>query len=105
LWAIRIIGSKELVGTICLWNFSKDEVCADIGFVLHPDQQRKGIMSEALQKVLEFGFSDLSLNTIYGEVDPLNIPSIKLMEKYDFKLATKNEETVIYKLTRTNNIN
>ena len=105
LWAIRIIGSTEMVGTICLWNFSEDELSADIGFVLHPVQQRKGIMSEAVKKVLEYGFSDLSLNTIYGEVDPMNIPSIKLMEKYGFKLDTKNEDTVIYKLTRTSNNN
>ena len=98
MWGLRILDNNELVGTICLWNFSKDKSSADIGFVLHPNQQGKGIMSEAVEKVLDYGFSDLGLNIIYGEVDRQNISSIKLMEKHGFTLDTKKEKVSIYKL-------
>ncbi len=58
----------------------------DIVFVLRPNQKGKVVQSEAVEKVLDYGFSDLGLNVIYGEVDPQNISSIKLIKKHDFTL-------------------
>ncbi|MDQ0782647.1 GNAT family N-acetyltransferase [Chryseobacterium sp. W4I1] len=40
---------SNLIGTICLWNFSEDRKTAEVGYELLPDYHRKGIMSEALK--------------------------------------------------------
>jgi len=35
-WAITLKETQELVGTICLWNFSKDKLVAEVGYELLP---------------------------------------------------------------------
>lgn len=107
-WAICEKEIFKLIGTICIWNISLKESKAEIGFELLPQYHGKGIMQEALKCVLDYGFNVLQLNSMEGEVDPANIKSIKLMEKYNFKRRnniheydSKNEiesKTVIYQL-------
>ena len=45
----------------------------------------------------------MKLNVIEGEVDPGNIRSIKLMEKFGFEYADKLESTIIYSLKKPYN--
>ena len=107
-WAVTIKEDPKLIGTICLWNFSEDKFTAEIGFEILPEYQGKGIMSEALAAVIDYGFNTIYLKSIEGEVDPENMRSIKLMERHGFKLLgsiretdsddVKSSRTVIYKL-------
>ena len=83
-WGIASKETGKLIGTICLWNILKEHYRAEIGFVMHPDQQRKGLMSEALVAVLNYAFSEMKLHSIEGKVNPANTASIKLMERNKF---------------------
>jgi ribosomal-protein-alanine N-acetyltransferase len=47
-WGISLKDHPNLIGTICLWNFSEDRKKAEVGYELLPEYHRKGIMSEAL---------------------------------------------------------
>ena len=100
MWAIRIKGFPKLIGTICLWNFTKDKTAADIGFVLHPDHQKRGIMTEASNEIIKYGFSELKLDEIAGEVVTENMPSINLMKKFGFQMKNQADNISIYTLTR-----
>jgi ribosomal-protein-alanine N-acetyltransferase len=40
-------------------EFSSDKTMAEVGYELLPDYHRKGIMSEALSVVLEYGLNTL----------------------------------------------
>ena len=84
-WGITLKESSALVGTICLWNISKENETAEIGYELIPDSQGKGIMQEALLKVIEFGFENMKLKTIEAHTHPDNDSSTKLLEKNNFK--------------------
>ena len=107
-WAVTFKEDSKLIGTICLWNFSEDKFTAEIGFEILPEYQGKGIMSEALESVINYGFNTIKLKSIEGEVDPNNEKSINLMKRYGFKLIesiretdsddVKNSRTVIYEL-------
>jgi len=99
-WAITLKNVDTLIGTICLWNISEDHLTIDIGYVLHPDFQGKGIMQEALVAVVNYGFEVMKVNTIDADVDPNNAPSIKLLERNGFVLTKKATNTVIYSLTK-----
>jgi [ribosomal protein S5]-alanine N-acetyltransferase len=99
-WGITGKNESKLIGTICLWNILPAESKADIGFVLLPDQQGKGIMQEVIPVVLSYGFITMGLDVIKGEVAPGNIKSIKLMERFGFKYAFNLENTVIYTLQK-----
>ena len=85
-WAITLKETQELVGTICLWNFSKDRLIAEIGYELYPDYYKQGIMNEALQSVIKFGFESLKLNTIEAFTHKNNEASKTLLMRNNFKL-------------------
>ena len=100
-WAITINNNPKLIGTICLWNFSKDKKTAEIGYDLNPKYHRQGIMNEAMQSVLGFGFKMINLETIEAFTHKNNNNSIKLLIKNDFTLSknrkdNKNINNVIF---------
>ena len=55
---------------------------------------------EALKEVLSYGFEKIGLETIHAEVDPDNLPSIKLLEKFHFICTKKEENTIIFSLEK-----
>lgn len=83
-WAITLKPSDTLIGTIGLKKISHEASYAEIGYHLRPEYWRKGIMSEALEAVIELGFSQLKLLIIEASVFPENEASIKLLEKLNF---------------------
>lgn len=91
-WGITFKNDKKIIGTICFWNITKNEYKAEVGFELHPDFQGKGIMQEALSKIIQFGFSDIGLKLIEGWTTARNLHSIKILEKNNFKRDTDAED-------------
>ncbi|MEL7425393.1 MAG: GNAT family N-acetyltransferase [Bacteroidota bacterium] len=75
---------RQLIGTICLWQFTEGNTIAEIGFDLLPAHQGLGYMSEALQAVLHFAEGDLKLKTIRGLVHADNAACIRLLNKNRF---------------------
>lgn len=106
-WAICLDGNASLAGTICLWNFSEDRTTAELGYELHPSYHGKGIMNEALQEVLHYGFKTLCLQSIEAFTHHRNERSIHLLLQNKFKLAPlrKDEDSpnnAIYILQNNN---
>ena len=83
-WCITLKDNPNLIGTISLWNFSEDRKTAEVGYDLHPDFHKKGIMKEALQTVLNFGFNSLNFETIEAFTQKNNTNSIKLLTNNNF---------------------
>jgi ribosomal-protein-alanine N-acetyltransferase len=84
-WGITLKENDVVIGTICLWNFSKNNTIAEVGYDLHPDFQKQGIMTEALGLVLNFGFKKLRLQQIEAFTQKKNQGSITLLQKNKFK--------------------
>ncbi|MBT2620476.1 MULTISPECIES: GNAT family N-acetyltransferase [Chryseobacterium] len=83
---------SNLIGTICLWNFSEDRKVAEVGYELLPDYHRKGIMSEALEAVLDYGFNELNLQEILAITNKDNENSIGLLLKHHFILERDKKD-------------
>ncbi len=81
MWVITLKKSQKLLGTICYWNISKEEDKAEIGYELLPHCQGKGIMQEAMAKVIDYGFNTMKLKTIEAYTHKENDPSSKLFGK------------------------
>lgn len=90
MWVITLKDNPKLIGTIVYWNIIKEKDQAEIGYEMLQQYHGKGIMQEALLKVIEFGFKTLQLKTIIAEPKANNQPSVKLLEKLRFE---KIEET------------
>lgn len=101
----RVICLKEdpsLIGTICLWNFNADQSEAETGFELMTTWQGKGLMGEALQALLNFGFTQLSLNKIIAQVHKNNQDSLRLLKRNAFSpdpAEPEEEQLVLWSIT------
>lgn len=83
-WGIALKNENKLIGTICLWNISEELSKAEVGYELLPHYQGKGIMNEALIKVIEYGFKHMKLDYIEAYTSPDNKSSIKLLKRNNF---------------------
>ena len=84
-WAISLKNESKLIGTICLWNLDKENSRAEVGYELLPAYQGKGLMQEALSKIIECGFQILGFKTITAYTDSANERSVRILEKNNFR--------------------
>lgn len=85
MWAIHFKEQSTILGSICYWNIVPEKDKAEIGYEMHPDYYGKGIMHEAMQAVIEYGFSVMKLKVIEAFPVKDNIKSIQLLERNHFK--------------------
>lgn len=83
-WGITLKKSNTVIGTICYWNIQKQHYRSEIGYALHPSYRGKGIMHEAMNAVLHYGFEKMKLHSVEANVNPSNEASMKLLEKNGF---------------------
>lgn len=96
LWGITLKESNSVIGTICYWRMQKEHYRAEIGYILHPAQQGKGIMNEAIKAVIKYGFETMKLHSIEANVNPGNKASMKLLEKNGFVKEAYFRENYYY---------
>ncbi|NJW52966.1 GNAT family N-acetyltransferase [Salinimicrobium sp. CDJ15-91] len=102
-WGITLKNDPQIIGTICLWNFSQNKKIAEVGYDLNPEFQKIGIMSAALKMILDFGFNELKLNKIEAYTHHENESSKKLLVNNGFrqiknKKDVDNESNIIFEL-------
>jgi len=92
-WAISLKDDSKLIGTICLWNLDKENSRAEVGYELLPRCQGKGLMQEALLKIIEYGFKTQGFKTIVAYPNAGNAKSIRILGKNNFRRdkALENE--------------
>ena len=73
--------SRAVIGDFSLWRTSREHAQGEIGFVVHPDHQRRGYATEACTALLRLGFEALGLHRIVGRADARNVASIGVMER------------------------
>ncbi len=83
-WAICRPDNFALIGNIGFWRIDKTHHRGEIGYMLHPDFWGQNFMSEALAKVLDYGFQKLKFHSVEANVNPQNVASVKLLEKFNF---------------------
>ena len=99
-WAITWNSTGKLVGTICLFDFSDNHAKAEIGYELLPEFQGKGVMQEAISKVLDYGLQHIGLKSIEAFTHLENQSSTRLLEKFNFKKhSVAGNNLILYKLT------
>ena len=75
---------SESIGNIGIWRIEKENYRGEVGYMIEPAYQGKGLMSEAIQAVVEYGFRQMHLHSLEGHIDPRNIASGRLLEKSGF---------------------
>jgi len=80
-FAIQIGNTPKLIGTIRIGIREPEHRQADVGYALHHDLWGNGYATEALGRIIKFGFEDLSVERIWATADIDNIASWRVMEK------------------------
>lgn len=76
--------NKNIIGTISFNRFKKNGM-ATIGYILSKAFWNKGIMTEALKVIIEYGFSTLEIQRMEAHIIPGNINSEKLLQQIGFQ--------------------
>lgn len=84
IWAIQHKNSKKVIGSICIWNISEAEDSGELGYGIIPDYQGKGLMSESLLGVVNYGFKIMEFKTLDAYTEENNFRSIKLLDSCNF---------------------
>ena len=83
-WAISDKATNKMIGAIGFNDWNRYNNRAEISYDLNKLYWRKGIMSNAMKKVLEFGFNQMGINRIQASTLKENIASWKLLKKCNF---------------------
>ncbi|WP_149207690.1 GNAT family N-acetyltransferase [Flavobacterium johnsoniae] len=83
-WAITLKDNPKLLGIIGYYRMQPENYRAEIGYMLSPDFHGKGIIPEAVNVLLKYGFENLKLHSIEAVIDPENHASEKVLQKCGF---------------------
>ena len=83
-WAIARKTDDAVIGSCGYVHWNHEARRAEIGYDLHPDEQGRGLMQEALTAMLAFGFGRMALNRVEALVVPENEPSLRLLRRLGF---------------------
>lgn len=111
-WAITLKGNPKMLGIIGHYRINAENHRCEVGYMILPEYQGKGIVSEAVDAVLEYGFNDLQMHSIEAIIDPENRASERVLQKNGFVKEAhivENElyegkfwDTVIYSILKRN---
>jgi ribosomal-protein-alanine N-acetyltransferase len=95
-WCITLKNEQEFIGSIGFWRIEKENYRAEIGYLLNPAYQGMGLMQEAVETIIKYGFDTMSLHSIQANVSPGNLASIKLLQKNNFIQEAYFKENCFY---------
>lgn len=111
-WAITVKGNPKLIGIIGHYRIQPENHRCEIGYMILPQYNGQGIVTEAIKAVLEYGFEDMNMHSIEAVIDPDNIASERVLQKNGFVKEAhilENEyydgkfwDTVIYSILKRN---
>ena len=85
-WIITIKGEGRPIGSLGFYKWAPSaSYQAEMGYDLAREHWGKGIMTEAMKAVIDFGFEKMELNRIEVFIMPRNKRSIKLIKNLGFK--------------------
>lgn len=92
-WGIIINNEKDnVIGTICLMPYEDRSDIVEVGYELNSEFIGKGIMTEALEAIINLCFNKLSFNCICADTNINNERSLRLLERFSFVIDEKETE-------------
>jgi RimJ/RimL family protein N-acetyltransferase len=80
-FAVVLPGSGTVIGEASLVRRGRPPGNGEIGYVLHPDHQGRGLATEAATALLRLGFGELGLHRLTAKCSARNAASARLMER------------------------
>ncbi|PXY46588.1 GNAT family N-acetyltransferase [Flavobacterium hydrophilum] len=95
-WGITLKDNLKVLGIIGYYRLQPENYRAEIGYMLLPEFHGKGIITEAVKRLITYGFNDLKLHSIEAVIDPENFASEKVLQKCNFIKEAHLKESEFY---------
>ena len=90
-WGIADKVSNVMMGTCGYYRGFQAET-GELGCVLRPAFRGKGIMTEAMQAAIDFGFRQIGLKQIIASTSQHNIKAVAVLERLFFKKVAADQD-------------
>lgn len=95
-WGVSLKDDSKLLGIIGYYRLQPENHRAEIGYILLPEFHGKGIIPEAVNRLITYGFDDMKLHSIEAVIDPENYASEKVLQKCGFVKEGHFKESDFY---------
>lgn len=95
-WAITIKENPKLLGIIGFYRIQPENYRAEIGYMILPEAQGKGIVTESVKALVQYAFTEMNFHSIEAVIDPDNIASEKVLQKCSFIKEAHFKENEFY---------
>ena len=99
--------STELIGFISLGDMNRYEGYVELEYAIAADYRNRGFATEAVKRMVDYGFSKMDLAVIAAQVRSHNAESVRVLEKCAFtfegrlrKHARDQSDTLCYSMLR-----
>jgi [ribosomal protein S5]-alanine N-acetyltransferase len=80
-WGIEDKETQKIIGTVGFVYWNNKQSRGELAFALSREYWNKGIMSEVVRRIIQFGFEEMKLVRIEARCSLMNIGSSRVMEK------------------------
>lgn len=84
-WAITLRGEDRFIGSCCHWRLMKEHLRTEVGYDLLRAHWGRGLVSEALGAILDYGFTGMGLHSTEAQIDPANERSRQVLLRLGFR--------------------
>jgi ribosomal-protein-alanine N-acetyltransferase len=84
-WGVQLKGESNLIGTCGLFRWDQRWKRCTTGYELAGAFHGRGLMREALDAMLHWGFTEMDINRVEALIHPQNMSSLHLAERLGFR--------------------
>lgn len=111
-WAVTEKGNDKCIGLMGFYRTQPENFRTEIGYMITPEHNGKGYVTEAVKTLLDFAFNTLNFHSIEAVIDSRHMASERVLQKNGFEKEAHFKEnffynneftdTVIYSLLKRN---
>lgn len=95
-WAVTLKGNNQLIGIVGHYRIKWEHFRSEIGYMLLPEYSGKGIISEIVAILIDYGFNKMKMHSLEAIIDPENHASARVLEKNGFVKEAHLKENEFY---------
>ena len=100
--SVLIILKKEnaIIGGFCFQRYPDEDGTVQIGYMIRPEYQREGYMTEALKRGVSWIFERPDISALLADTTKSNLPSHRVLEKVGMAVYKETDNSLWWRIGR-----
>lgn len=95
-WAVTEKGNDKCIGLMGFYRTQPENFRTEIGYMITPEHNGKGYVTEAVKTLLDFAFNTLNFHSIEAVIDSRHMASERVLQKNGFEKEAHFKENFFY---------